>query len=131
MIAVACVAAAATLGLLASHYLPVGPAVLLAVGATLLFQPAQRRLERLADRWVFGARLDGYEVLTRFGSMLETSPGPSDLLPRLAVAVRRRARPGVGPGAPRPACPPTLRRRRLARPASSQVTRPSRRLPSR
>ncbi len=88
MIAVACVAAAATLGLLASHYLPVGPAVLLAVGATLLFQPAQRRLERLADRWVFGARLDGYEVLTRFGSMLETSPGPSDLLPRLAVAVR-------------------------------------------
>jgi signal transduction histidine kinase len=88
MIAVAYVAAAATLGLLASHFLPVGPAVLLAVGATLLFQPAQRRLERLADRWVFGARLDGYEVLTRFGSMLETSPGPSDLLPRLAVAVR-------------------------------------------
>jgi signal transduction histidine kinase len=88
MIAVAYVAAAATLGLLASHFLPVGPAVLVAVGATLLFQPAQRRLERLADRWVFGARLDGYEVLTRFGSMLETSPGPSDLLPRLAVAVR-------------------------------------------
>ena len=55
---------------------------------TLLFQPAQRRLERLADRWVFGARLDGYEVLTRFGSMLETSPGPADLLPRLAVAIR-------------------------------------------
>ena len=54
----------------------------------LLFQPAQRRLERLADRWVFGARLDGYEVLTRFGSMLETSPGPADLLPRLAAAVR-------------------------------------------
>jgi signal transduction histidine kinase len=88
MIAVAYVAAAAALGLLASHYLPVGPAVLLAVGATLLFQPAQRKLERLADRWVFGARLDGYGVLTRFGSMLETSPGPSDLLPRLAVAVR-------------------------------------------
>jgi signal transduction histidine kinase len=62
--------------------------VLLAVGATLLFQPAQRKLERLADRWVFGARLDGYEVLTRFGSMLETSPGPADLLPRLAVAIR-------------------------------------------
>ena len=88
MIAVAYVAAAAALGLLASQYLPVGPAVLLAVGATLLFQPAQRKLESLADRWVFGARLDGYGVLTRFGSMLETSPGPSDLLPRLAVAVR-------------------------------------------
>jgi len=88
MIAVAYVAAAAALGLLASHFLPVGPAVLLAVGATLLFQPAQRRLERLADRWVFGARLDGYDVLARFGSMLETSPGPADLLPRLAVAIR-------------------------------------------
>jgi signal transduction histidine kinase len=88
MIAVACVAAAAALGLLASHFLPVGPAVLLAVAATLLLQPAQRRLERLSDRWVFGARLDGYEVLTRFGSMLETSPGPADLLPRLAVAIR-------------------------------------------
>ena len=88
MIAAAYLAAAAALGLLASHFLPIGPAVLLAVGATLLLQPAQRRLERLADRWVFGARLDGYEVLTRFGSMLETSPGPSDLLPRLAVAIR-------------------------------------------
>jgi signal transduction histidine kinase len=88
MIAVAYVAAAAALGLLASHYLPVGPAVLLAVGATLLFQPAQHRLERLADRWVFGARLDSYAVLTRFGSMLETSPGPADLLPRLAAAIR-------------------------------------------
>jgi len=88
MIALAYVAAAAALGLLASHYLPVGPAVLLAVGATLLFQPAQRRLERLADRWVFGARLDSYAVLTRFGSMLETSPGPADLLPRLAAAIR-------------------------------------------
>ena len=88
MIAAACVAAAGALGLLASHYLPAGLAVLLAVGATLLFQPAQRRLERLADRWVFGDRLDGYQVLTRFGLMLETSPGPADLLPRLAAAIR-------------------------------------------
>jgi signal transduction histidine kinase len=89
MIAVAYVAAAATLGLLASHFLSAGPAVLLAVGATLAFQPVQRRLERLADRWVFGDRLDGYEVLSRFGSMLEFSPGPADLLPRLADAIRR------------------------------------------
>ena len=52
-----------------------GVVVLLVAAAALLFQPAQRRMERLADRWVFGARLDGYEVLTRFGAMLETSPG--------------------------------------------------------
>ncbi len=88
LIAAVYVAAAAALGLLAGQYLPVEAAVLLVAAAALLFQPAQRRLERLADRWVFGDRLDGYEVLTRFGAMLETSPGPADLLPRLATAIR-------------------------------------------
>jgi signal transduction histidine kinase len=88
LIAVVYVAAATTLGLLASRYLPIGAALLLVAGAALLFQPVQRRLERLADRWVFGDRLDGYEVLARLGSTLETSPGPADLLPRLAAAIR-------------------------------------------
>jgi signal transduction histidine kinase len=88
LIAVVYVAAAAAIGLIAGQHLPVEAAVLLVAAAALLFQPAQRRLERLADRWVFGARLDGYEVLTRFGAMLETSPGPADLLPRLAAAIR-------------------------------------------
>jgi signal transduction histidine kinase len=88
LIAVVYVAAAAVLGLIAGQHLPVEAAVLLVAATALLFQPAQRRLERLADRWVFGDRLDGYEVLTRFGSMLETSPGPADLLPRLAAAIR-------------------------------------------
>ena len=88
LIAVGYVAAAAALGLLAGQHLPLGVVVLLVAAAALLFQPAQRRLERLADRWVFGARLDGYEVVTRFGAMLETSPGPADLLPRLAAAIR-------------------------------------------
>ena len=108
-IAVAYVAAAATLGLLASHFLSAGPAVLLAVAATLAFQPVQRRLERLADRWAFGDRLDGYEVLSRFGSMLEAAPGPADTLPRLADAIRRglglqwarvRLDPGASGGSP-------------------------------
>ena len=88
LIAVVYVAAAAALGLIAGQHMPLEAAVLLVAAAALLFQPAQRRLERLADRWVFGARLDGYEVLTRFGAMLETSPGPADLLPRLAAAIR-------------------------------------------
>jgi signal transduction histidine kinase len=88
LIAVVYATAAAALGLLAGQYLPLGVVVLLVAAAALLFQPARRRLERLADRWVFGARLDGYEVLTRFGSMLEASPGPADLLPRLAAAIR-------------------------------------------
>src|SRR5262249_57359011 len=82
-------AAATAVGLLAGRYLPAGAAVLLAAGAAVAFQPVRRKLERLADRWVFGARLDGYAVLTRFGSMLETSPGPADLLRRLAAVIRQ------------------------------------------
>ena len=54
LIAVAYVATAAALGVLASRYLPDWAGMLLAAAAALAFQPAQRRLERLADRWVFG-----------------------------------------------------------------------------
>ena len=91
MIAVVYVAAAAALGTLASRYLPVGVAMLLAAGAALAFQPVQRRLERLADRWVFGKRLDGYTVITRFGAMLETSPGAA----KPAAPARRRDTQGL------------------------------------
>jgi signal transduction histidine kinase len=88
LIAAAYVAAAAALGMLAARFLSVGAAVLLAAGAALLFQPVQRRLERIADRWVFGARLDGYRVLARFGAALESAPSPADLLTAMAEAVR-------------------------------------------
>jgi signal transduction histidine kinase len=87
LIAIAIVAVAAALGIVASRYMSAGAAILLAAAAVLASRPAQRRLERFADRWAFGARLDGYEVLTRFGVMLETSPGPDDLLARLAGAI--------------------------------------------
>ena len=87
LIATAIVAVAAALGIIASRYLSASAAILLAAAVVLVAQPAQRRLEHFADRWVFGARLDGYEVLARFGAMLETSPGPDDLLGRLADAI--------------------------------------------
>jgi signal transduction histidine kinase len=86
LITVGYVAIAAAVGVLAGQYLPTGAVVLFAVCATLLFQPVWRRLERWADRWVFGARLDGYEVLARFGATLESSP--AELLPELADVVR-------------------------------------------
>jgi signal transduction histidine kinase len=86
LIALGYVAVAATLGVLAGEYLPTGVVVLFAVCATLLFQPVWRQLERWVDRWVFGARLDGYEVLARFGATLESSP--AELLPELANVVR-------------------------------------------
>ena len=87
LLAIGYVAVAATLGIVASRYLPDVVAVLLAAGAALLFQPALRRLERIADRWAFGARLDGYDVLSRFGAMLQAAPGPDDLLPQLAEEI--------------------------------------------
>jgi signal transduction histidine kinase len=89
VIAVACIAAAAVLGVLASRFLPIGAAILLAAAAALASQPLQRRLERLADRWVFGARLDSYGVLARFGAALESAPGPGALLPTLAEVARQ------------------------------------------
>src|SRR5262249_19665205 len=96
LIAVVYIVAAAALGLIAGQHMPLEAAVLLVAAAALLFQPAQRRLERLADRWVFGARLDGYEVLTPFGAVLEASPRPAHLLPRPAGALRpRRGRPSA------------------------------------
>ena len=88
LIAVVYVGVATAFGLTATHYLRPAAAVLLAVAAALLFQPVQRRLERLADRWVFGDRLDGYRVLTRFGTALQAAPSPAELLPTLAAAVR-------------------------------------------
>ncbi len=118
LIAVAYVSAATGLGVLVSGHLPGWAAMLLAAAAALAFQPAQRHLEHLADRWVFGRRLDGYQVITRFGALLESALGPDDLLARLSAAIREglavswaRVRldlapaPGTGPdGAGEPAC---------------------------
>ncbi|MBG0829288.1 GAF domain-containing sensor histidine kinase [Planomonospora sp. ID67723] len=89
LITVGYVGVATGLGILANWYLPAGVAVLLTICMTLLLQPVRGRLEQLADRWVFGARLDGYRLLSRFGAVLEKSPGPATLLQELAETVRR------------------------------------------
>lgn len=92
LIAAAYVGAAAALGIAVGGRVPLAVAVLLTIVATLAFQPARRRLERLADRWVFGERLGGYELLTRFGATLEETFDPDDLFERLADTVRRGLR---------------------------------------
>lgn len=84
LIALAYVGAAAALGIAAGSRLPMGLAVLLTIAAAVLFQPARRRLERLADRWIFGRRMTGYELLSRFGAALEQTVDLEELLPRLA-----------------------------------------------
>ena len=75
-------------GLAFGAQIPVEAAVLVTVVAALAFQPLRRRLERWADRRVFGARVDRYRLLTTFGSELEQTEEFGRLLPRLAYTVR-------------------------------------------
>ncbi len=82
-------ALAAALGIAAGERLPVAVTIVGTITATLLFQPPRHRLERLANRWVFGERLDGYELLTRFGATLEGTVDPEELVRRIAATVRQ------------------------------------------
>ncbi len=89
VIVVVYVLAAAALGVAVGGQVPVTLAILLTVVATLVFQPARRRLERLANRWVFGERISRYELLAGFGAELERTLSLDELLPRLAETVQR------------------------------------------
>ncbi|NUT97856.1 MAG: sensor histidine kinase [Saccharothrix sp.] len=74
-------------GLALGDQVPVELAVVLTIVAAAVFQPVRRRLERLADRLVFGERVTRYELVTRFGAALEQTVELGDLLPRLAETV--------------------------------------------
>ncbi|MFD9789958.1 histidine kinase [Streptomyces sp. NPDC059070] len=93
------------LGLTAGQYLPIGLAVLVAVAATMLFQPVHRQLNRLAARRVFGARPSNFELLVQCGTTLEHAYDLERLAPQLAVTLRegldlRWVRVRLGPAAP-------------------------------
>lgn len=79
---------AMTLGLTAGQYFPIGLSVLVAVTATALFQPLRERLNRLAERRVFGKRLSSFELLVQFGSVLEHSYDLGRLAPQLATGLQ-------------------------------------------
>ena len=64
-------------------------AVVLTVVVAILFQPARRRLQTIADRWVFGARPTKYEAVTAFGVDIEQAAEPAELLPRLVETIGR------------------------------------------
>jgi signal transduction histidine kinase len=72
--------------------LSVEAAVVVTVLVALLFQPARRRLQALADRWVFGARPSKYEAVTVFGVTLEQAAEPTELLPRLVETIQSALR---------------------------------------
>jgi signal transduction histidine kinase len=88
LIAVAYAAVAAALGVVAGRRVPLDLAIVLTIVATMVAAPARRRLERLADRLVFGRRLSGYELISQLGARLEASPGPEDVASTVAAAVR-------------------------------------------
>lgn len=124
VIATVYVGAAAGLGLAAGRRLPLGLAIAIAVGATVIFQPARHWLERLADRWVFGARADPSRLVARLGAALEDTVQLESLLPRMAdtlqeglglrwARVRLDAAPPVGDDEPVLTVPIVLGEQRL------------------
>jgi signal transduction histidine kinase len=68
-------------------------AVVLTVVVAIAFQPARRRLEAIADRWVFGARPTKYEAVSDFGVTIEQANEPTELLPHLVDTIKRAIRP--------------------------------------
>lgn len=105
VITIAYVAVAAALGIAAGRRLPTAVAIVLTILVTLVVYPARRRLEQLADRWVFGKRVERYELLSELGSVLRDTFEPAELGPRLAATVReglslRWARVSLGDGLP-------------------------------
>jgi len=88
VIAAAYVVVAAALGVAVGQRVPLALAVLLAIVATLFFQPARRRLERFADRVVFGPRLSGYELISQLGMRLQSTVAPEDVAGSVAATIQ-------------------------------------------
>jgi signal transduction histidine kinase len=77
------------LGLVAGAQFPLEVALGLTVVATLVFQPARRRLERLADRWVFGRKESPIAAVHTFGEGVAVSSRPQDIASELANTATR------------------------------------------
>lgn len=76
------------LGLAVGQRLPVAIAILVTIAVTIAFQPARHWLEDVADRWVFGERLSGYQALKKLGDTLESTMDLTVLGPRTASTIR-------------------------------------------
>ena len=64
------------------------PNLVLSILATAIvavgFQPVRERMQRVANRLVYGRRASPYEVLSRFSSQVADSYSATDVLPRMA-----------------------------------------------
>lgn len=85
-------ALAAGLGLAAGARLPVEIAIGVTAVLAFAFQPARRRLQRIADRWVFGERPTALEALAGFEDSLGAGNTVDEVALRLAELVRSAAR---------------------------------------
>jgi signal transduction histidine kinase len=85
-------ALAAGLGLAAGARLPLEMAIAVTAVLAFAFQPARSRLQRIADRWVFGERPTALEALAGFEDSLEASNTVDEVATRLAELVRSAAR---------------------------------------
>jgi signal transduction histidine kinase len=68
------------------------PNLALSIAATAIvavaFQPVRERVQRFANRLVYGKRTTPYEVLSRFAQTIASSYGTEELLPRTAETLR-------------------------------------------
>lgn len=99
---VSSVAVAVGLGLIAGRLGGTSLAVVVSVGVVVAARPVWRGLEAALDRWLFGARLDGYDMLAAPVRVLRGEARQRDL--HQARAVCRRA--GASAGRSRPHLPP-------------------------
>ena len=94
--------------------------------AAVAFQPARARLQRYANRVVYGDRATPYEVMAEFGHRVAGVPSANEVLPDMAEAAAR----GVGAtGARVRLFLPGGRERAVSWPAEDPILEPSLELP--
>jgi signal transduction histidine kinase len=68
------------------------PNLALSIAATAIvavaFEPVRARVQRFANRLVYGKRATPYEVLSRFGETIASSYGAEELMPQTAETLR-------------------------------------------
>jgi hypothetical protein len=83
----------AALGLAVGQRASVPVAVAVTIAAASTFQPARRRLERAADRLVYGRRADGYDLIRRLGAGLAETVPLESLADRIADTIASHRTP--------------------------------------
>jgi signal transduction histidine kinase len=95
-------------------------------GVALAFQPVRERLQRFANRLVYGKRATPYEVMAEFGHRIAGVLSAEDVLPDMAEAAAR----GVGGTAARVTVSlPHVRERSVDWPEGAEVVAPTVSLP--